>query len=377
MTKTPLAWLNLLHDKARTIVALAGVAFAVILVLMQLGFYMSVKRTATRLYDQLAFDVMIGSPNYNFVLKPGDFPKARLSQVEALPEVAQATPLYLAFNMYRNPIDRSRRGLLVIGIDPADEAFRLPAVLAQRGKLKQPDKVLIDTLSRREFEPLEVGVVTDLGRKQIEVVGLFEMGGGFGSDATVITSDRTFAGLFPGMSLNQVSLGLIRLEPGADPQRVAEQMRRMLPPDVEVFTRAQAIAREEHHWVSRTSVGTIFGLGVFVSLLVGVAIVYQVLSSDIAIHLPEYATLKAMGYSQKYMNGVVLRQALILAVVGFVPGALISWLLYEFTQQKASIPMDMTTGLLAAVLVMSIGMCALSALASLRKLAKVDPADLF
>lgn len=377
MSKTPLAWQNLLYDKTRTVVALAGVSFAVILVLMQLGFFMSVKRTATRLYDQLAFDVMIRSPNYNFILKPGDMPRARLWQVEALPEVEAATPLYVAFNMYRNPITRARRGLLVIGIDPSEKTFRLPAVSEQRAKLQQPDKVLIDTLSRREFGPLEAGVVTDLGSRQIEVVGVFEMGGGFGSDATVITSDQTFISLYPGMSLNQVSLGLVHLKPGADPHRVAEQIRAMLPPDVEVFTRAEAVAGEEHHWVSRTSVGTIFGLGVFVSLLVGVAIVYQVLASDIAKHLPEYATLKAMGYSQQYLNSVVLKQALILAVVGFVPGALASSLLYEFTQKKASIPMDMTAGLLAAVLVLSVAMCAVSAMVSLRKLAKVDPADLF
>ena len=55
-------------------------------------------------------------------------------------------------------------------------------------------------------------------------------------------------------------------------------------------------------------------------MLVGLVIVYQVLSTDVADHLREYATFKAMGYPHRFFLGIVFEEALILGVIGFVPG---------------------------------------------------------
>lgn len=203
------------------------------------------------------------------------------------------------------------------------------------------------------------------------------MGTGFGADGDIIVSDQTFRRLFPNRSLEQVSLGLIRIAPGADPQQVAALLQRRLPPDVKVYTREQIEDLERTHWVNRTSVGIIFTLGVIVGFIVGTAIVYQVLSSDIANHIAEYATLKAMGYGPGYLAGVVLTQALILALLGFLPGWAISRSLYFITSQSAKIPMELGPELSLGVLAMSITMCSISGLASLRKVTTADPADLF
>jgi putative ABC transport system permease protein len=212
---------------------------------------------------------------------------------------------------------------------------------------------------------------------KVAVVGEFAMGTGFGADGDVVTSDQTYQALFPQMSLEQVSLGLLRIKPGFDAAAIAQKLRQQLPPDVNVWTRDEIEQSERQHWVIRTSVGVIFALGVIVGFIVGTAIVYQVLSSDIANHQAEYATLKAMGYSAGYLASIVLQQALILAVVGFIPGWAISLGLYMLTEESAHIPMRMGRVLPLFIFVLSVTMCAMSGVASLRKVNRADPADLF
>lgn len=379
--KTPLALLNLLHDKTRTLVAIAGVSFAVVLVLMQLGFLNSVRLTATEVYDQLNFDVVLVSPRYLYISKAGEFPRTRLFLAESTPGVADVRPLYLGFNFWlnRDPTEPnpSRRGIFVIGFNLEKPVFRLPTLQGNLSPLKQPGHVYMDTFSRKQFGRWRNNNKLEVGGRRIQVVGEFSMGTGFGADGDIIVSDQTFRRLFPNRSLEQVSLGLVRIAPGADAQEVAARLERRLPPDVKVYTREQIEDLERTHWVNRTSVGIIFTLGVVVGFIVGTAIVYQVLSSDIANHIAEYATLKAMGYGPGYLAGVVLTQALILAVLGFLPGWAISRSLYFITSESAKIPMELGPKLSLGVLAMSVAMCSISGLASLRKVTTADPADLF
>ena len=378
--KTPLALLNLLHDKTRTLVAIAGVAFAVVLVLMQLGFFNAVKLTATEVYEQLNFDVAIVSRSYLYISKAGDFPRTRLFQAASTPGVADVRPLYLGFNFWlnRDPSEPtpSRRGIFVIGFNLERPVFKL---LENRdlAPLKQPGHVFMDALSRKQFGNWRNNDNLEVGGRRIHVVGEFSMGTGFGADGDIIVGDQTFRRLFPNRSLEQVSLGLVTVAAGSDPSEVAAQLKRRLPPDVNVYTREQIEGMERAHWVNRTSVGVIFALGVVVGFIVGTAIVYQVLSSDIANHIAEYATLKAMGYGPGYLARVVLTQALILSGLGFVPGWAISRTLYYVTSESVRIPMKMGAELSLGVLGMSVVMCSISGLASLRKVTTADPADLF
>jgi putative ABC transport system permease protein len=375
--KTPLAWLNLWHDKARAAVALAGVAFAVVLILMQLGFYLSVRQTATRIYDRLDFDLLLMSPQYLHLSKPGTFPMERLTQALSAPGVRSGNRFYLGFNMWLNPENKQRRGIMVMAFDPDDSILRLEDVERQRHELRRRDTALMDDQSRPEFGHLFTGLVTDVGRRKIEVAGMFTLGTGFGADGDILVSDQTYAHLFPGYPLSQINLGLLHIEKDADPDEVADSLRKLLPSDVKVLTRAEISSEERHHWIMKTSVGIIFGLGVIVALLVGTAIVYQVLASDIANHLPEYATLKAIGYGRGYLTWIILQQALILAVVGFVPGLALAAVLFRLTTYMAHLSMDLSFPLGAVVLVLSVLMCSISGMASLRKVHGADPADLF
>lgn len=374
--RTPLAWLNLWHDKPRTATALAGTAFAVVLILMQLGFFKSIIHTATVVYDQLEFDVVLSSVKYRQMLKAGYFNRDRLEIARAAPEVTDAYPLFCALQLYRNPENGIKRSILILGVDPSRNYVKV-ATREQLDEIFPRRRVLLDELSRPEYGPRYAGLESEIAGRDITVTSLFRLGCGFGADGTVVASQESFADFFAPRTTDEISLGLIKLKPGADAEAVVAKLRTMLPPDVVVHTRAEFIRQEQFYWVVKTNVGVIFGLGVAVAFLVGTAIVYQVLSADIARRMPEYATLKAMGYPGGYLTGVIITQASIIGAIGFVPGYFLAVALYDVTRRQAHIFMEMGVMLPIVVLGLSVAMCCLSGLASLRKVHSAAPAELF
>jgi putative ABC transport system permease protein len=383
--KTPLAWRNLVHNKVRTVVAVAGVAFAVVLIFMQFGFRGAVMTTATLIYDALEFDVLLRSTEYLHFADARSFPESRLPAAASAPGVGDVAPFYVQLNEWRNPHSGARRGILVMGVSPARPAFRMDEVRRQARRLTSPEFVLIDRRSRREFGPqdpagfgeADVGVQASLGLGVVRIAGHFALGAGLAADGSVITSDRGFARVTPGRTVEDVTFGLATIEEGANPADVAARLNSLLPGDLEALTRSQVEAMEIHRWLNETPIGLIFRMGVAIALVVGVAIVYQVLSSDVTAHLREYATLKAMGYADGKLSRVVVGQALILALLGFVPGLIASLILYEITSYFANIPIEMTWSRVAGVLALTIFMCAASGIAALRKVWVADPAELF
>lgn len=372
-----LAWLNLVHEKFRTLVAVSGVSFAVILILMQAGFFSAVLQTATLAYDRFEFDVLLVSPNYLHIGKPSWFPRRRLAQAASCAEVAKVTPFNMAFTLWLNPDEKKRNGIMVMSINPQDEVFNLPDIKNQQARLNESQTMLLDRLSHADFSPREVGDVVQVGQARLRLVGLFTLGTGFSANGAILVSDRTYDRLFPHRAADSVTMGFVKLKDPARAEQAAEHLRAILPPDVNVYTRQQMNSRERWHWVAKTSVGIIFGLGVAVAFFVGIAIVSQVLSSDVARRLPEYATLKAMGYGAAFLRRVVLSQALILAAGGFALGLVVSAALYDVTSSKAQIPMHLSAPLVLGTLVGDVVMCCLAGWLSLRKLEAADPADLF
>ncbi len=391
--RTPLAWYNLTHNKVRTVVAAAGVTFAVVLVFTQLGFLGSIETTVTRFFDAMNFDLMLRSPKYLHLSDTRVFPLQRLYQAAEVPGVKSATPVQVGLARWRSPTTDRARGILAIGIQPEQEAFKTPEIREKSGRLTDQQSVLIDRKSRKEFGPqngerfsdADIGIGAEINGKEVRIVGHFELGTGLTADGCILVNAMAFRQFLPTRSPEDLSFGLIRLEDGADVNAVAEQIReqirRALPSgevaDVEVLTLADAKRYELTRWIQQTSIGIIFQLGVVVSLMVGTVIVFQVLSSDVAAHMPQYATLKAMGYTNQFLSGVVLTQAVGLAFLGFLPGLLISELLYQLTSYLANIPIVMNGSRIASVLVMTIAMCAFSGLGALRKVWMADPAALF
>jgi putative ABC transport system permease protein len=383
MPAASLGWKQLRHQKLRLLVALAGIAFAVILILMQLGFRVSLFESAVRYHERLVYDVALFNVDSQFIVRPEPFSSRRLYQARGVEGVASVSPVYMYQGVWKNPWTNKRRSIFVVGIDPNDEVLATPGVSENRDLLHLPDVVLFDSRSRPEHGPVgerfAAGeeIHTEVNDRAIEVVGIFDMGTSFGLDAAVLTSDTNFLRLYPGRHRSEIDLGLIRLQPGVDPEEARDRIAALLEDDVEVLTRQDFIDREIAYWNSTTPIGYVFTFGAIMGFVVGAIIVYQILYSDVADHLPEYATLKAMGYSNLFLSWVVVQQALILAILGFIPGVLASRWLYARAGEATSLPIYLTQERAIMVLLLTIGMCALAGLIALRKVRSADPADVF
>jgi putative ABC transport system permease protein len=378
-----LAWYQLRRQKVRLAVALAGVAFAVTLMTVQLGFQDALFRSAVTVHQRLRGDLFMFHPQYNCLAFPKYFPRVRLYQALGFDGVTAVIPLYTTLAPWKNPATGKRRDLFMLGVDPSMDVFDTPAVRDQRYLLRQPDVVLYDRLSRAEFGPVgemfDRGdlVETEVGQRAVRVAGLFEMGTSFGVDATLLTSDLNFLRMNRDLTLGHVSIGIVRLAPGIDPRTVQARMRATLPGDVKILTRPEMLEAEVDYWARATPIGFVFSFGVMMGLVVGMIIVYQILFADIADHLKEYATLKAIGYTNRCLSTVVLMEATILGAVGFVPGVAICRGLYDLTQRATNLPMALEPLRLGQILVMTLVMCWVSAMIAMRKLRAADPADVF
>lgn len=378
-----LAWLQLTKEKLRLLVAVAGVAFAVILIFMQLGFRKALFDSSTRLHEALDADIVLISPQFDFLVQPKSFSRRRLFQALGNPGVEAVTPVYFGLLLWKNPETGKSRSIFSIGVDPADNAVNLPGVSEQLALVRMPDVVLFDRASRPEYGPiaaaLDAGhtISTEANNRRITVGGLFEMGTSFGVDGTVLSSDTNFLRLFPTRDRGLIDAGLIRVRPGTDAAAVRDALAARLPNDVLVLTKADYIAREQRYWDTSTPIGYVFTFGVIMGLVVGGIIVYQILFADVADHLAEYATLKAMGYSNRFLFGVVFQEAIILAVLGYGPGLLICLALYRVAGDATKLPMVMEAPTATFVLALSVVMCCASGAIALRKIRSADPAEIF
>jgi putative ABC transport system permease protein len=385
----PLAWLQLSRQKARFIVALAGIAFVAVLMFMQIGFQDALYASATQLHKNLQGDLFIISAQYKSLTSNQSFPRWRLYQALSVDEVESISPLYMQFAKLKNPINGLKFPLYVIGFDPVKSIFKSPEIQQNFKLLKNPRIVLFDRAARPEFGAIakdfeqgknvnvEIFSYTALIGYRVKVGGLFSLGPSFGVDGNLIVSSSTFLRIFQDRSVQNIDIGLITLKPNADPQKVVATLSANLPEDVVVVTREDFITLEKNYWTLRTPIGFVFNLMVIMGFVVGVIVVYQILYSNISTHLAEYATLKAMGFKNKYLLSVVFQQALILASLGYIPGFAISVALYDVAKNATKLPVTMSLDKAAIVLISAILMCLTSGFFSTNKLRKVDPADIF
>jgi putative ABC transport system permease protein len=406
----PLALRNVVHGGKRSLAAISGVAFSLTMVLLQLGFLEAVKITAANNFEQVDFDIVLLSPRYEQFYAAGFFPRERLTQARNAAAVVGADPMYATFNLWRcpaypqsrsgsdldgqpspGPLERwlqgarlprplQRRELFVMGINLDENPFHEPVrgrIEAARDLLRLENRVLLNEQSHPDFGWQIRDQVRDweLGSRAVTLVGGFPMLRGFAADSTVICSDLNFLALcrFPP---DQVSFGFLKVRDGSV-AAVRDELRALLPPDVEPFTRAEILARETDHWVNQTSTGQLFAFGVLVAMVVAAVVVYQVLSNDVREHLPEYATLKAMGYSPLRLARVVLEQSLIYMVISYFFALVLALVVYRATQELAGIPMRLTAQNLLIALLLAIVVGFLSGFLSLSKLRGAQPAELF
>jgi putative ABC transport system permease protein len=381
--KTPLSWLQLTREKTRLAVALAGIAFADILMFVQLGFRDALFNASVKPHYTLQGDLFLINPQFETLFSVKSFPRARLYQASGFEEVESFSYLYIGMGQWRNPDTQMERTILVFGIDPTKPAFNIPEVNDRLDDLKMLNRVLYDRAGRTEFGDVasllqrSEPVPFQLNERDIEIAGLFSLGASFAADGNVIVSDSTFLNLFPSHQSDEVEIGALKLKPGTDIKQIQENLRASLPDDVLILTLDEFADREKTYWANGTAIGFIFGLGTVVGFIVGTVIVYQILYSDVSDHLAEYATLKAMGYNNSYLIGVLMQESLVLAFLGFIPGFFSACGLYYLAAGATLLPIGMNVECATTVLTLTIVMCSASGAIALRKLEAADPADIF
>ena len=383
LKRTPLALRQLMKEKTRLAIAIAGIAFADLLMFVQMGFEGALYDAAIKPHRSLQADLVLINPQLQTLFAVKSFPRERLQQALSYEGVESVSPLYFATGQWRNPETRLSRAILVWGVDPARPAFRSTEVTENLDSLKQLDQVLFDQAGRPEYGAIgewfkrDGSVETELNGKVVKVKGLFTNGASFAADGNVITSDSTFLQLFRDRKPELIEVGLITLKQGTDLEKVRSELIAGLPNDVKVLTTEGFAQIEKEYWANGTGIGFIFGLGVGVGFIVGIVIVYQILYADVSDHLPEYATLKAMGYTDRYLLGVLIQEALLLAILGYIPGLILSFGLYQLAYAATLLPIVMTIERSISVFILTIVMCSASGAVAMRKLRSADPADVF
>jgi putative ABC transport system permease protein len=377
----PLAWAQLSHQKVRLAVAMGGIAFANILIFMQLGFRALFTEGATILPQSISGNLFLINTQTEYI-GASNFDRIRLYQAASVSGVARTTPLYIGMGAWSYGKDNINFGARVFAFNPRQTVFNLPEINAQRPQLDSPNAVLFDRRSKSTFGPIaqqveqQQQVLALLNNRRVSAVGLFDMGNSFFlGEGNVVMSESTYAEIFGETVLNQVGVGVITLEPGANPEAVKATIKATVP-GVEVLTHQELIGKELKFQESNPT-GPIFGFGTMMGFIVGIVIVYQVLYADVNDHLSEYATLKAMGYSDVALLRVIFLEAGILAVLGFVPGFGLSVWMYGFLSQVTRLDLIMTPDIAITVMILTIVMCMVSAAIASGKLRSADPADVF
>jgi putative ABC transport system permease protein len=377
----PLAWRNLLANKPRLLRSSGGIGFAVLLMLMQLGFERAFFNASLELIRRFDGDLFLESASkYRFATRD-PFPSEDLDKARGVPGVATVSPLYADWlNVFwKNPFDGKNFRVRVLAFDPDHPVLRLPAVEGDLAALRDPNAVLVDRRARR-FMGMDRGAKeAALNGNPVHVVGSFALGPDFENDGSVVVGSKTFGQLLPNPlgGPPEVELGVVTLAPGSETGAVQKALAAALPAQIAVLTKPQLLELERKFQADVSSAGPIFFMGTLVGFVVGMLISYQIIYTDLSDQLPQYATMKAMGYRTRYLVRVVLEQAALSALAGWVPAWLVSLLLFRIIGAIALLPLGMTVELTFLSLALTLGMCLLSAILAIRRVIATDPAEVF
>jgi putative ABC transport system permease protein len=378
---TELAWLQLIKKKGHFTAAVSGVAFAVALMFTQIGLLDSLLNASVRLYQHIRADAVMASWDYRYQQGTVLVPRRRFTQALAVDGVEQCIPLQIGPTALENPETHEEHRIIVVGFRLSDNVWTFDDQNINFNLLNVLGSVIYDTRSRSIYGPLPrmfrahgpVSVIA--AHRPVSIVGLVSLGPGFGNDGYMFASDATYNELVNGSTLPM--LGMIRFKPGADRLRVLQDLRAALPGDVRFAPFDDFLQEEKEYWLHRTPIGLIFTATLLLGVVVGAVVVYQILYSDVTNHLPEYATMKAMGYSDRKLFRLIMIQAVCISMIGFIPGIVIAKVLFVLIERATFLPLAMTLPRVLEVYGLTLFMCAISGASAMQALRGADPAEIF
>lgn len=371
---TLLAWRNLAHDRARFVVTLVGVLFAVLLMGVELGLLVGFARTTSGLVEHTHADLWITPAGTTNVDIAGRLDERRRYEALAVPGVAAVDSVMAQFAFWRKP-DGGNESVSMIGFNPAtNHGAPWNLVEGTLADLKQDDAVIIDRLYARKLGIVALGQTVEINNRRARVVG-FTQGIRTFTQSPYVFTTHTNAQRFTLFRPDQTTYMLVTLAPGADREAVREALKARLG-RVDVW-RSEDFARQaQTYWMITTGAGSALLLAAVLGLVVGIVIVGQTLYATTVDRLPEYATLRAMGAPNRYLYIVILKQAAISAALGFAGGMLGVWGVTA-ASLNSTVALAMPGWLVGVLAVLTVLMCALGALVSIRRIVRIDPTSVF
>lgn len=381
--RIPLSWLQLKHERMKLFAAVAGVMVSVVLMWMQLGLMKALFASAVVFHGSVNGDLVIVHSQYEHLLHSKVFSSRLLHRLRGSPDVSDVHSVYLAPGEWKNPWNGEMRSIQCYGVETDQALLNLPGIELHLRKLRNTDVFLYDRLARPRFgdvaeavtqsQPLEL----EINRRRMSLAGLVDLGASFGVDGNVLVSHANFLRLFPTRKPGEIDVGIVKLRPGISVVSAQEQFQKLLGKEVQVLSVEQFKELELIYWRSATPIGIIFTAGTAVGFFIGFIVVYQILYTDVTNHLPQYATMKAMGFSDGYLYQLVLGQSVQLATMGFIPGSVIAALMYAGLRKVTQLPLYMDPMRGVILIFATILMCTFSGMLAVRKLRSADPADVF
>jgi len=383
--KSSVAWLNLSHNPRKLLTSLNGIVFSVVLMFMFTGFKNALYDSQLIFLQKLHGELFLKSTRRPSFAQGEFFPRRVLYQVQSTPEVSQAYPLYLGYAFWKNPETLEPLLVQIIAFNPSAPILDFPAIAANRSQLQAPGTALVDVRSLASIGPREAGITTELDNRKVDIVGTFNLGTNFSSfNGNLIMSDQNLLRFFTNRepkqgdrNLGGVDIGIVQLTPGSDPQQMAERLAQQLPSDIAIMTKAELIEWERKYWQESTNIGFIFDILTFMGLIVGIVLVYQVLYADITNNWSEYATLKAIGYKNSYLLRVILEEAVLLSLLGFLPGLMISSILFNLTGGATGLIFNLTLSRTLQMYFSTLTMAIISGMIAVLRVQQADPAEVF
>ena len=379
-----LAWANTTEDIGRLVVRCTGITFAVLLMFMQTGFRNALFDSNVRIAEITDADFVVRTKT-RFMLSSGQtMPFEKVIAARNIAGVAEVQPVYFENVVsHLRKTGRASRRIRVISFDVESPIFKNLGISGFADSLNGPATAIADRKSKKMFKFDESTCNSsswygELFGKKIRIVGCFDLGIDFSNDGNLFMTPANFAQYFQHRGIGEVvDYGLIRIDDDADPSEVKTDLQQILGPHVIVDTKAEFLTSERNFWGKSTPIGLIFNFGTLIGFVVGLIICYQVLATDIGDHMAEFATFKAMGFPTSFFTILVVVQALFMAVISFLPGMLITLMIFGFVNTYSGLIMFLNLERAALVLGLTMAMCVVSGIIALQKLLSSDPANLF
>ena len=371
-----IAWGNTFQNKKRTLTALGGITFSILLVFLQLGFLNGAKKEVTLLFDYFNFDIAVTSDRYQFMATAPPFDRIRLIQAKVDESIKDSFHLNVRTGRWLDNKSELESSVLIIGIDDKEDFILNPDFSNGLRQIENGQSVFLDRSSHSDFGRIEIGREALINGRQINVTSFFDLGLFFFAEGSVVTNNGNFVKL-AGRTSNDVTVGLLNLKDGYDANETVLRLRNSLPNDVLIFTREDFLKREQAYFIEVKPVGIMFKSAVFIAFAVGLVILFQVLSTELGNRINEFATMKAMGFSIQFIYGIGIMQNLIITLMSFLPAWLICTAIFELIYALSKLPMEMTWELFITVFSLTMLMSITAGLLALRKVKKADPAELF